>query len=82
MLLNKSRLVISFFLVLFFSFTFIFHNFGEQITNTNNLISQENFSSYSQEQQKLFLERKKNSALILRFGHDRTIGRDLVKQSM
>ena len=80
-LLNKSRFVISFFLVLFFSFTFIFHNFGEKITN-NNLISQENFSSYSQEQQRLFLEAKKNSLLALRFGHDRTIGRDLVKQSL
>ena len=79
-LLNKSRLFIPFFLILFFSFTFIFHNFGETITFNN--ISQENFSIYSQEQQRLFLEKKKNYALTLRFGRDRTIGRDLVKQSM
>ena len=79
-LLNKSRFFISFFLILFFSFTFIFHNFGETITFNN--ISQENFSIYSQEQQRLFLEKKKNYALTLRFGRDRTIGRDLVKQSL
>ncbi len=77
-LLNKSRFVISFFLVLFFSFTFIFHNFGESITSNN--ISQEDFSIYSQEQQRLFLENKKNYLLTMRFGHDRTIGRDLAKQ--
>ena len=77
-LLNKSRLFISFFLILFFSFTFIFHNFGEAITSNN--ISQEDFSIHSQEQQRLFLEAKKNSLLALRFGHDRTIGRDLAKQ--
>ena len=79
-LLNKARFLISFFLILFFSFTFIFHNFGETITFNN--ISQENFSIYSQEQQRLFLEKKKNYALNLRFGRDRTIGRDLVKQSL
>ena len=81
-LLNKARFLISFFLILFFSFTFIFHNFGETITSNNNLISQEDFSINSQEQQRLFLENKKNDALTLRFGRDRTIGRDLVKQSM
>ena len=80
-LLNKSRFFISFFLVLFFSFTFIFHNFGETITSNNNLVSQEDFSINSQEQQRLFLEKKKNYLLTLRFGLDRTIGRDLVKQS-
>ena len=81
-LLNKSRFFISFFLILFFSFTFIFHNLGERITSKKNLISQEEFSINSQEQQRLFLENKKNDALALRFGRDRTIGRDLVKQSM
>ena len=63
-LLNKSRLFISFFLILFFSFTFIFHNFGETITSNNNLVSQEDFSINSQEQQRLFLEDKKNVALV------------------
>ena len=79
-LLNKARFLISFFLILFFSFTFIFHNFGETITSNNNLISQEDFSINSQEQQRLFLENKKNDALILRFGHDRTICRNLSKE--
>ena len=79
-LLNKSRFFISFFLILFFSFTFIFHNFGETITSNNNLISQEDFSINSQEQQRLFLEAKKNYALTLRFGSDRTIGSNLAKQ--
>ena len=74
-LLNKSRFVISFFLVLFFSFTFIFHNYGEQITNNDYLISQENFSSYSQEQQKLFFERKKIKIENLKLGVDREKGR-------
>ena len=72
-LLNKSRFFISFFLILFFSFTFIFHNFGETITFNN--ISQENFSIYSQEQQRLFLEQRRNDALALRLGFDETIGR-------
>ena len=90
-LLNKSRFFISFFLILFFSFTFIFHNFGKTITSNNNLVSQEDFSINSQEQQRLFLEQKKNTALGLRVGINpktgkallvRTDGRDLVKSSM
>ena len=76
-LLNKSRFVISFFLVLFFSFTFIFHNYGEQITKNDYLISQENFSSYSQEQQKLFFVKKKNYIEDLKLGFDREKGRVL-----
>ena len=68
-LLNKSRFFISFFLILFFSFTFIFHNFGESITS-NNLVSQEDFSINSQEQQRLFLEQRRNEALVMKLDKD------------
>jgi len=78
-LLNKSRFLIPFFLVLLFSFTFIFHNFGERITSNNDPISQKDFSIKSHEQQRLFLEEKKNKTLDLRLGHDREKGRILVK---
>ena len=80
-LLNKARFLISFFLILFFSFTFIFHNFGETITSNNNLISQEDFSINSQEQQRLFLEQRRNDALALRLGFDETIGRKLTNST-
>ena len=84
-LLNKSRLFISFFLILLFTFTTIFHSLGEEIARyfNNNLVSQEDFSIKSQEQERLFLERRRNSALALRLGgeFDETIGRKLTNST-
>ena len=82
-LLNKSRLFISFFLILLFTFTTIFHSLGEEIARyfNNNLVSQEDFSIKSQEQERLFLERRRNAALALRLGFDETIGRKLTNST-
>ena len=70
-------------LILLFTFTTIFHSLGEEIARyfNNNLVSQEDFSINSQEQQRLFLEDKKKVALSLRFGFDETTGRKLTNST-
>ena len=80
-LLNKSRFFISFFLILFFTFTTIFQLFGEEIKTAkyfnNNPVLQGGYSINSQEQQKLFLEKKRNDVLLLQFNSDKIKGKKL-----
>ena len=71
-LLNKSRLFISFFLILLFTFTIIFHSLSEEIGRyfNNNLVSQEDVSIKSQEKKRLFLEQRRNEALVMKLDKD------------